>query len=109
MEATGAPAQLVNGKDTVYSKCKVGICKTTDDENCIEVILFDLILYVLSTIFQLNRDGFSWVEPVLSLDKCVLLKGIEVIVMHRGNSHGCFCVVGQLVHLVIVMMSHRSR
>ena len=36
--------------------------------------LFDLILYVPSTIFQLNRDGSSWVEPVLSLDKCVLLK-----------------------------------
>ena len=27
---------------------------------------FDLILYVISTIFQLNRDGSSWVEPVLS-------------------------------------------
>ena len=36
--------------------------------------LFDLILYVQSTIFQLNRDGSSWVEPVLSKDKCVLLK-----------------------------------
>ena len=36
--------------------------------------LFDLILYVPSTIFQLNRDGSSWVEPVLSKDKCVLLK-----------------------------------
>ena len=36
--------------------------------------LFDLILYVLSTIFQLYRDGSSWVEPVLSWDKCVLLK-----------------------------------
>ena len=31
-----------------------------------EVCLFDLILYVPSTIFQLNRDGSSWVEPVLS-------------------------------------------
>ena len=30
------------------------------------MILFDLILYVPSTIFQLNRDGSSWVEPVLS-------------------------------------------
>ena len=30
------------------------------------VSLFDLILYVPSTIFQLNRDGSSWVEPVLS-------------------------------------------
>ena len=28
--------------------------------------LFDLILYVPSTIFQLNRDGSSCVEPVLS-------------------------------------------
>ena len=37
-------------------------------------VLFDLILYVSSTIFQLNRDGPSWVEPVLSYDKCVLLK-----------------------------------
>ena len=33
-----------------------------------------LILYVPSTIFQLNRDRSSWVEPVLSWDKCVLLK-----------------------------------
>ena len=30
------------------------------------VCLFDLILYVPSTIFQLNKDGSSWVEPVLS-------------------------------------------
>ena len=30
------------------------------------VCLFDLILYVPSTIFQLNRDGSSWFEPVLS-------------------------------------------
>ena len=28
--------------------------------------LFDLILYVPSAIFQLNRDGSSWVEPLLS-------------------------------------------
>ena len=27
-----------------------------------------------STIFKLCRDGSSWVEPVLSKDKCVLLK-----------------------------------
>ena len=31
---------------------------------CLFVCLFDLILYLPSTIFQLNRDGFSWVEPV---------------------------------------------
>ena len=28
--------------------------------------LFDLTLYVPSTIFQLSRDRSSWVEPVLS-------------------------------------------
>ena len=33
---------------------------------CLVLCLFDLILYVPSTIFQLNRDGSSWVEPVLS-------------------------------------------
>ena len=33
-----------------------------------------LILYIPSTIFQLHRDVFSWVEPVLGKDKCVLLK-----------------------------------
>ena len=38
------------------------------------LFLFDLILYVPSTIFQLNRDRSSWVEPVLSWDKCVLHK-----------------------------------
>ena len=37
------------------------------------VCLFDFILYSPSTIFQLNRDWSSWVEPVLSYDKCVLL------------------------------------
>ena len=30
------------------------------------VCLIDLILYVPSTIFQLNRDGSSWVEPILN-------------------------------------------
>ena len=30
------------------------------------ICLFDLILYVPSTIFQLNRDRSSCVEPVLS-------------------------------------------
>ena len=36
--------------------------------------LFDLILYVPLTILQLNRDGSSWVEPLLSKVKCVLIK-----------------------------------
>ena len=34
--------------------------------DCNTFCLFDLILYVPSTIFQLTRDGSSWVEPVLS-------------------------------------------
>ena len=53
--------------------------------NClaIYVCLFDLILYVPSTIFQLNRDGSSWVEPVLSWDKCVLLKDHNTVTSVR--------------------------
>ena len=35
-------------------------------KNCLNDILFDLILYIPSTIFQLNRDRSSWVEPVLN-------------------------------------------
>ena len=36
------------------------------DSSSVIVCLFDLILYIPSTIFQLYRDGSSWVEPVLS-------------------------------------------
>ena len=43
------------------------------------ICLFDLILYIPSTIFQLNREGSSWVEPVLSSDKCVLLKDHKAV------------------------------
>ena len=48
--------------------------------------LFDLILYVPSTIFQLYRDGSPWVEPVLSQDmiNCTLYcKGVE------GSAESC--------------------
>ena len=38
------------------------------------MILLDLFDLTPSTVFQLKRDGSSWVEPVLSQDKCVLLK-----------------------------------
>ena len=38
--------------------------------------LFDLILKSQSTILQLCWDGSPWIEPVLSKDKCVLLKDI---------------------------------
>ena len=47
------------------------------------VCLFDLILYVPSKIFQLNRNGSSWVEPVLSKDKCVLLKDHNAVIPVR--------------------------
>ena len=43
------------------------------------VYLYDLILYVPSTIFQLNRDGSSCVDSVLSEDKCVLLKDHDAV------------------------------
>ena len=48
------------------------------------VCLFNLILYIPSTIFQLNRDGSSWVEPVLSQDKCVLLKDHNAVRLEPG-------------------------
>ena len=47
------------------------------------LFVFDLILYVPSTIFQLYRDGSSWVEPVLSWDKCVLLKDHNAVRLVR--------------------------
>ena len=49
----------------------------------IEIVLFHLILYVPSTIFQLCRNGSSWVEPVLSQNKCVLLK--DTMQWHRWD------------------------
>ena len=36
--------------------------------------LFGLIIYVPVNNFSVMPDGPSWVEPVLSMDKCVLLK-----------------------------------
>ena len=45
--------------------------------------LFDLILYVSSTIFQLNRDRSSSSEPVLSKYKCVLLKDHNAVTAVR--------------------------
>ena len=50
----------------------------------IKVVLFDLIRYVPSTIFQFNRDGSSWVEPVLiGKDKCFLLKDHNAVTLVR--------------------------
>ena len=49
----------------------------------IQFCLFDLILYVPSTFFQLNRDVSSSVEQVLSKDKCVLLKDHNAVMPER--------------------------
>ena len=53
------------------------------DIKAISFCLFDLILYVPSKMFQLNRDGSSWVGPVLSYDKCVLLKDHDAVRLVR--------------------------
>ena len=72
------------------------------------VCLFDLILYVPSTIFQLYRDGSSLVEPVLSLDKCVLLKDhnavttvrLEPVALRSRVKHSTTEPLGSLFDLV---------
>ena len=62
MGATKAPASDGDWADA----------KTRQSYRCLHTqnmdVLFDLILYVPSTIFQLRRNGSSWVEPVLSFD-----------------------------------------
>ena len=42
---------------------QIASCSRTQSS---DPMMFDLILYVPSTIFQFFRDGSSWVEPVLS-------------------------------------------
>ena len=39
---------------------------STFRQNPMFVCLFDLIFYIPSTVFQLNREGSSGVDPVLS-------------------------------------------
>ena len=62
--------------------------------------LFDLILYVPPTIFQLCRDGSSWIEPVLSKDYCVLLKDTTLWRRWGLNPqpHGLESIALQLSH-----------
>ena len=47
------------------------LCSGSIGMDCV-ISLFDLILYVPVNNFSVN--GSSWVEPVLSKDKCVKLK-----------------------------------
>ena len=68
---------------------KLIVCQYIENSLLFDFVLFDLILYVPSTISQLNRDGSSWVEPVLSLDKCVWLKdhnAVTLVRLKRGPS-----------------------
>ena len=50
------------------------------------IYLFNLIINVPSTIFHLYWDGYSLVEPVLSLDTLVLLKDHNVVTPLRLKS-----------------------
>ena len=56
------PSQSVKQAKSIF------VYEAFDFINSFKVIfcLFGLILYVPSTIFQLNRDGSSWDEPALS-------------------------------------------
>ena len=67
----------INGQCPIIKTCSGVTLNLSSKDSTMRpfiIVLFDLILYVPSTIFKLNRDGSSWVEPVLSLDNCVLLK-----------------------------------
>ena len=48
-----------------YCICLTNVHRSNNHKAC-KIIFSVLILYVPSTIFQLNRAGSSWVEPVLS-------------------------------------------
>ena len=63
-QATVAMTSGFNSRKIVCRACLVYVF--SKEFQIVFVCLFDLILNVPSTIFQLNRDGSSWVEPVLS-------------------------------------------
>ena len=50
----------------IFFSIKVDGCFGKMDMQGFNLVLFDLILYTPSTIFQLCREESSWVEPVLS-------------------------------------------
>ena len=80
--------QSTSLKDIIYCNCvgkylhkciwpccmQTSLCIYTVWSAPLFVSFIDLILYVPSTIFQLYRDGSSWVEPVLSKDQCSCLR-----------------------------------
>ena len=50
------------------------------------VCLFDMILYVPSTIFQLCQDGSSWVEPSTKQGLMCLAQGHNTVTAVRLQS-----------------------
>ena len=62
--------------------CECQQTSASSREN-LALVQFSVILYVPSTIFQLNRDGSSWVELGLSYDKFVLLKDHNAVMPVR--------------------------
>ena len=57
---------IVDVHVTVYFSDRLYDLGCMPESMRVRLILFDLILFVPLTIFQLNRDGSSWAEPVLS-------------------------------------------
>ena len=61
----------------VQTVCKKRLSADDKSLHKKECVLFVHLIQFLCTsqhFFQLCRDGFSWVEPELSKDLCVLLK-----------------------------------
>ena len=56
----------IDVEDVTVEEMLEEVVKSTESMYALKTFLFDLILYFPSTIFQLYRDGSSWVEPVLS-------------------------------------------
>ena len=66
---------------TKMLKNKIFSCSVKSKQNIVFIlliiffVLFDLILYVpVNNVSEISQNGSSWVKPVLSKDKCVLLK-----------------------------------
>ena len=78
-----ATAGYNNPQVQISWRSSVSQSRVTIAQYCLFVCLVDFILYIPSTIFQLNRDRSSWVEPVLSWDKCVLLKDQNAVTPMR--------------------------
>ena len=83
----------------------------------VRFFLFDLILFAPSTIFQLYRGRSSWIEPVLSYDKCVLLKDHNAVMpvkleaaahMSRAKHSTTEPLCSQSVQLIPGVGMHRN-